>query len=337
MLEHGYTEEFAQQIYKQIEGFGEYGFPESHSASFANLAYMSAWLKRHQPAAFFAAMINSQPMGFYQPAQLLEQAKRQKVAVLPVDVLTSEYDCTLELDSKGQQAIRLGMRLVKGLREPEALQIVEARRQRLFSSILDLAQRSSTSQRAIQAMATCGALRSLEANRNVAFWNAIGIEQLPRMLKAAAPKEKKQPALPTPSEWEEVLRDYQQLRLSTGKHPLALLRDKLCAIGVVSRKDLDSTKNGSVVCVAGLVTHLQHPQTAKGVIFGSLEDETGINNVIFWPATFDAYRHKILGTTLMVVIGELQNQEGIVHIVAKQVEDYSHLARAIPRNSRDFH
>ena len=152
MLERDYTEEFAEQIYKQIEGFGEYGFPESHSASFAILAYFSAWLKRHQPAAFFAAMLNSQPMGFYQPAQLLEQAKRQKVTVLPVDVLASEYDCTLEIDAKQQHAIRLGMRLVKSLREPEAMRITEARRERSFSSILDLAQRSSLSQRAMSSL-----------------------------------------------------------------------------------------------------------------------------------------------------------------------------------------
>jgi error-prone DNA polymerase len=337
MLEKGYTEDFANSIYKQIEGFGEYGFPESHSASFAILAYFSAWLKRHHPAAFFAAMINSQPMGFYQPAQLLEQAKRQHVSVLPVDVQTSQYDCTLEFESNGTYAIRLGMRLVKSLREKEARQIVAVRQQGPFSSIFDFAQRASLPQRALQALATCGALRSLETNRNVAFWKAIGIEQLPSMLKPAASVEQKLPTLPKPSEWEEVLRDYQQLKLSTGCHPLALLRSRLHAIGVVKRKDLDSIRNGTVVCVAGLVTHLQHPQTANGVIFGSLEDESGINNIIFWPKVFDAYRRKILGTTLMLVIGELQSQEGIVHIVAQQVEDYSQWARSIPRNSRDFH
>jgi error-prone DNA polymerase len=282
-------------------------------------------------------MINSQPMGFYQPAQLLEQAKRQQVPILPVDAQISEYDCTLEPTPNGVLAIRLGLRLVKGLREKEALQIAKARRKAPFTSIFDLAQRTSLPQRAMQALAECGALRGLEPNRNIAFWSALGLEQLPKLLKLAAPKDKRQPTLPRPSEWEEVLRDYQQLRLSTGKHPLALLRERLRALGVVSRKDLDKIRNGAVVCVAGLITHLQHPQTAKGVIFGSLEDETGISNVIFWPAIFDAYRRKILGTTLMLVIGELQNQEGIVHIVAKQVEDYSHLARAIPRNSRDFH
>jgi error-prone DNA polymerase len=337
MLEKGYTEEFANSIYKQIEGFGEYGFPESHSASFAILAYFSAWLKRHYPAAFFAAMINSQPMGFYQPAQLLEQAKRQGVHVLSVDVLASEYDCTLEPEANGTHAIRLGMRLVKSLRKEEALRIVRAREQKRFVSILDLARRASLPKRTTQALASCGALRSMESNRNTAFWKAIGIEQLPAMLAPVAAVERKLPILPKPSEWEEVLRDYQQLGLSTSGHPLALLRERLREIGALRRKDLERIKDGTVVCVAGLVTHLQHPQTAKGVIFGSLEDETGINNIIFWPKIFEAYRRKILGTTLMVVIGELQSQEGIVHVVAQQVEDFSHWTRSIARNSRDFH
>jgi len=276
-------------------------------------------------------------MGFYQPAQLLEQAKRQGVDILPVDVIASEYDCTLELQPNETHAIRLGMRLVKSLRKTEALEIVNARQQRLFASIADLAQRTSLSQRALQALAMCGALRTLETNRNTAFWKAIGIESLPSMLKSAASVEKRIPNLPKPSEWEEVLRDYRQMQLSTGRHPLALLRARLHALGVMRREDLNMLKHGAKVCVAGLVTHLQHPQTAKGVIFGSLEDETGINNIIFWPKIFDAYRRKILGTTLMLVFGELQNQEGVVHIVARQVEDYSEWVRAIPRNSRDFH
>ena len=145
------------------------------------------------------------------------------------------------------------------------------------------------------------------------------------------------PSLPTPREWDEILQDYRQLGLSTGRHPLALLRPHLRSLGVLRRKDLDAARSGKVVCVSGLVTHLQHPQTANGVIFASLEDETGINNVIFWPGVFNAHRHKILGTNLMLVIGELQNQEGVVHVVAHKVEDYSHWVRAIPRNSRDFH
>jgi error-prone DNA polymerase len=336
MRERDYSEKFCEQIYKQIEGFGEYGFPESHSASFALLAYISSYLKCHHPAAFFAGLINSQPMGFYQPAQLLEQAKRQDVQVLPVDVTTSERDCTLELDARGQHAIRLGMRLVRGLRKEEAERIVSARGAGDFISIEEVAQRASLSQRAVRTLALSGALRSLTKNRNLAFWNALGVERLPVMLTGAAGKEAS-PRLPMPSEWEEVLRDYRQLGLSTGRHPLALLRSKLRKLGVSSRRDLNSIKSGERVSVCGLVTHLQHPQTANGVIFGSLEDETGINNIIFWPGVFEAYRHKILQTNLMIVHGEVQSQEGVLHVVAERVEDYSHWVRALPRNSRDFH
>jgi DNA-directed DNA polymerase III PolC len=341
MRAKGYTEEFAEQIYKQIEGFGEYGFPESHSASFALLTYLSSWLKCHRPSAFFAGLINSQPMGFYQPAQLLEQAKRQQVRIFPVDVTVSEHDCTLEPDplqtnEEDPHAIRLGMRLVKGLRKEEAQRVVSARESGRFTSVQDVARRASLSKRAARALAMCGAFRNLTEHRNLAFWHALGIERLPGMLMGVDAKERA-PDLPAPSEWEEILKDYHQLGLSTGRHPLALLRPRLRALGVVRRRDLDSIKSGRTVCVSGLVTHLQHPQTANGVIFASLEDETGINNIIIWPGIFDAHRHKILGTNLLVVIGELQSQESVIHVVAEQIEDYSHWVRTLPRNSRDFH
>lgn len=341
MRAKGYTEAFAEQIYKQIEGFGEYGFPESHSASFALLTYLSSWLKCHRPAAFFAGLINSQPMGFYQPAQLLEQAKRQQVRIFPVDVTVSEHDCTLEPDAlraneEDPHVIRLGMRLVKGLRKEEAQRVVLARARGEFVSVEDVAHRASLSKRAVRALAMCGAFRSLTKHRNLAFWDALGAQRLPGML-AGTDAQEQAPGLPAPSEWEEILKDYHQLGLSTGRHPLAVLRPRLRALGVVRRKDLDSIKSGGKVCVSGLVTHLQHPQTANGVIFASLEDETGINNIIIWPGVFDAHRHKILGTNLLVVSGELQSQESIIHVVAEQIEDYSHWVRALPRNSRDFH
>lgn len=336
MRERHYTQEFAEQIFKQIEGFGEYGFPESHSASFALLTYVSSWLKCHRPAAFIAGLINSQPMGFYQPSQLLEQAKRQRVILFPVDVTVSEYDCTLELDDAGQQAIRLGMRLVKGLRQEDAARIVAARSLGVFESIADVAHRARLSQRASRSLALAGAFRSLSGNRNTAFWNALGVERLPGMLADVAAKETDL-QLPAPTEWEEVLRDYRQLGFSSGKHPLAMLRSKLQKLGVSSRRDLDSMRGIREVRVAGLVTHLQHPQTANGVIFGSLEDETGINNIIFWPGVFAAYRDRILQSNLMVVSGELQSQEGVIHVVAEQVEDYWHWIKTLPRKSRDFH
>jgi error-prone DNA polymerase len=336
MRARGYSETFADQIYKQIEGFGEYGFPESHSASFALLTYVSSWLKLNFPAAFFAGLINSQPMGFYQPAQLLEQAKRQQVQILPVDVTVSEHQCTLERDAQGNAAIRLGMRLVKGLREEEAQRIVAARAKRTFASMAEVIERAELSPRATRALAICGAFRGLTEHRNLAFWEALAVERA-RLPLAQAAKDEQLPALPPPSEWEEILRDYYQLGLSTGRHPLALLRPRLRSLGVLRRRDLAAIGSGSRVCVSGLVTHLQHPQTANGVIFASLEDETGINNIIFWPGVFEAERHNIIGTTLLIVSGQLQNEQGVIHVVAQHVEDYSHWVERLPRKSRDFH
>ncbi len=336
MRANGYSEGFAEQIYKQIEGFGEYGFPESHSASFALLTYVSSWLKCHYPAAFFAGLINSQPMGFYQPAQLLEQAKRQRVRILPVDIAASEHQCTLERVSQGHHAIRLGMRLVKDLHAEEAQRIVAAREERAFVSMAEVVQRAALSPRATRALAMCGAFRTLTEHRNLAFWEALAVERA-RLPLAAESAGEESPALPAPSGWEEILRDYYQLGLSTGRHPLALLRPRLQSLGVLRRRDLETSASGSRVCVSGLVTHLQHPQTAKGVVFASLEDETGINNIIFWPAVFAAERNNIIGTTLLVVSGELQNEKGVIHVVAQSVADYSHWVHRLPRKSRDFH
>jgi error-prone DNA polymerase len=335
MRANGYSETFAEQIYKQIEGFGEYGFPESHSASFALLTYVSSWLKFHRPAAFFAGLINSQPMGFYQPAQLLEQAKRQHVPILPVDVIVSEHKCTLERVAQGI-AIRLGMRLVKGLRDDEAQRIVAARKERAFTSMAEVVQRAGLSPRATRVLAMCGAFRDLTEHRNLAFWEALAVKRA-RLPLTDAPGAEELPALPRPSEWEEILRDYYQLGLSTGRHPLAVLRPRLRSLGILRRRDLGTITSGSLVSVSGLVTHLQHPQTAKGVVFASLEDETGINNIIFWPGVFEAERPNIIGTTLLVVSGLLQNEQGVIHVVAQRVEDYSHWVDRLPRKSRDFH
>lgn len=336
MLAKNYSRDFAEQIYKQIEGFGEYGFPESHSASFALLTYFSSWLKCHQPAAFFAGLINSQPMGFYQPAQLLEQVKRQGVKVRPVDVTASHYDCTLELDESGAHAIRLGMRLIKGLRKEDAMNVVAARAVAPFTSVEDAAYRARLKSRAAKALATSGAFRSLSEHRNQAFWSALGIENLPGALAGQAAAETS-PQLPLPTEWEEIQRDYRQMGLSTGRHPMAVLRPKLRVSGISTRRELDSMRHGRTVRVGGLVTHLQHPQTANGVTFASLEDETGINNIIIWPAIFELYRQRILQSNFMVVTGELQSVESVVHVVATDVEDYSHWVRTLPRKSRDFH
>ena len=336
MYARNYSHEFAEQIYQQIEGFGEYGFPESHSASFALLTYFSSYLKCHHPTAFIAGLINSQPMGFYQPSQLLEQAKRQGVTILPVDVTASDYDCTLEPDDAGRHAIRLGMRLVKELSKNDAMNVVAARAHGAFESVEDVAYRAGLKSRAAKALALSGAFRSLSEHRNQAFWSALGIENLHGTLAGHAAQEPT-PALPSLTEWEEIQRDYRQMGLSTGRHPMAVLRPKLRTAGVSSRKEVESMRHGRTVRVGGLVTHLQHPATANGVIFASLEDETGINNIIFWPAIFELYRQRILQSNFMVVTGELQNVESVVHVVATEVEDYSHWVRMLPRKSRDFH
>jgi len=335
MLARNYTREFAERIYKQIQGFAEYGFPESHSASFALLTYYSSYLKRHYPAAFFAALINSQPMGFYAPRQLLEAAKRQAVTVLPVDVTTSAWECTLELDVDNQQAIRVGMCLIRGFRQDEYERVVGAREVQAFVSTDDLAHRAALTSRAIKALALAGALRSLTEHRHTAMWSALGIERLPGMLAGLSAKEIA-PTLPKPTEWEEITTDYRQLGLSTGRHPLALLRASLQRVGVCSRKDLDSMRDGQPVKVCGLVTHLQHPQTANGVVFASLEDEFGISNIIIWPGVFDAHRYVLLTATLMVISGKLQSQENVINVIAEKVEDYSAWAGTLDRNSRDF-
>jgi error-prone DNA polymerase len=336
MQARGYTLEFAEQIFKQIEGFGEYGFPESHSASFALLTYFSSYLKCHWPAAFIAGLINSQPMGFYQPAQLLEEAKRQKVAILPVDVTASDWDCTLETDAGGKHAIRLGLRLVRGLREAEGRAIEAERLTGPYPSVEEFSARTQLSKRAIRALALAGAFRSLTAHRHAAFWKALGIERLPGMF-ARVPDREGMPLLPAPTEHEEVLTDYRQLGFSTGRHLLELLRSRLRAAGVLTRQEVEQCRNGDRVRVAGLVTHLQRPGTASGVVFASLEDETGINNIVIWPGVFEAQRHIILQANLMVVSGALQTQEGVTHVVAETIENYSHWIADVPRNSRDFH
>ncbi len=336
MQSRGYSLEFAEQIFKQIEGFGEYGFPESHSASFALLTYFSSYLKCHWPAAFIAGLINSQPMGFYQPAQLLEEAKRQSVAILPVDVMHSDWDCTLEIDSNAQHAIRLGTRLVRGLRKQEGTIIGGERLKKNYESVEEFSARTQLPRRAIQALALAGAFRSLTAHRHEAFWKALGSERLPGMF-TRVPQREGMPLLPTPTQGEEVLTDYRQLGFSTGRHLLELLRTRLREAGVLTRREVESRRNGERVRVAGLVTHLQRPGTASGVVFASLEDETGINNIVIWPGVFDAQRHVILQANLMVVSGTLQSQEGVLHVVAETIENYSHWVADVPRNSRDFH
>ena len=284
MRARGYEEEFARAIFRQIEGFGEYGFPESHSASFALLAYVSAWLKRHEPAVFTCALLNSQPMGFYAPAQLVQDARRHGVEVRGVDVRYSEWDCRLEPGRNAEPALRLGFRMAKGLSEPSAARIVAARASRDaavagFSCVADLARRAGLSREDLRRLARAGALAPLAGHRHRAHWEAAGVEEPsalfpdPRFPEAA-------PLLRAPSEGEDLVADYRHLGLSLGRHPLALLRRRLDSLGLCRAADLRAAPNGQPAQAAGLVVSRQRPSTASGIIFMTLEDETGHINVV---------------------------------------------------------
>jgi len=339
MASNGYTSEFAEQIYRQILGFGEYGFPESHAASFALLTYISCWLKCHEPAAFAAALINSQPMGFYSPAQITQDVRRNGVPVHPVDVSISDWDCTLEPRSclpPAQPALRLGLRLVRGLPRADAERIVAARAQRRFAGIDELAARAQLSRRSLQALAAAGALSALSAHRHDANWRALGVERLPGLLAGRSASEPAA-ALPVPTEGQDILADYRHLGLTTGRHPLALLRPALTRKGFSSSSDLQLLADGSDVRVGGLVTHMQQPATASGVVFASLEDETGIVNIILWPKLFAAQRRCALESSLLVVDGTLQRRDRVAHVIARRLRDGSAWLGGIRRDSRDFH
>jgi error-prone DNA polymerase len=336
MLERGYTSDFAQRIYEQVLGFGSYGFPESHAASFALLAYVSSWLRCHEPAAFCAGLLNSWPMGFYAPAQLIADARRNKVEFRPVDVTISDWDCTLEVDEQRHALVRLGLRMIRGLAEAQATAIVESRTKRHFDSVNDLAHRANLNRRSLHLLARAGALQTLSGSRPSARWEALGVQRLPGLLAGHSAAESRL-ALNSLSEGKETVEDYRSLGFTLGRHPLALLRPRLDELRVKRAKDLKDIPNGAFVRVAGIVTHRQRPETAGGVIFISLEDDTGLSNLIIWSKVLEAQRSAVLGAQLMVVFGELQNEQGVIHVVARQIKDYSQWLGELNTISRDFH
>src|SRR5437773_9853929 len=265
MAERGYAEAFARQIYQQILGFGEYGFPESHSASFALLVYISSWLKHYEPATFCGALLNSQPMGFYAPAQLVADARRHGVDVRPVDVTVSDWDCTLE-----DGGLRLGLLMVKGLTEAGAQRIVEARRAKTFATVADLAHRAKLDRRDLTALADADALIALSGHRHDAVWEVAGVEWLPEIL-AGATFDETSPALPSPTEGQDIVADYRRVGLTLRRHPLALLRRQLHAKRMMTAQDILRTPHGKLARVAGIVIGRQRPDTKSGVVFVTLE------------------------------------------------------------------
>jgi len=332
MLARGYRQEFAAQIYQQILGFGEYGFPESHSASFALLVYVSAWIKCHEPAAFLAALLNSQPMGFYAPAQLLQDARRHGVTVLPVDVTSSAWDCTLERT----QAVRLGLRMVGGLAEDSAQRLVAARESGNFTSIDELARRAALNRRALNQLAAAGALAALSGHRRIAHWQVAGVEPPTALFRDASLVETL-PGFAAPSEGEDLVADYASLGLTLGRHPLALLRPRLRRMRLSTAAELRGFPHGRLARAAGIVIGRQRPDTASGVVFVTLEDETGSINVIVWRDIGEAQRRELLGSRLLAVHGVLERQGEVVHLIARQLVDHSVLLGKLATASRDFH
>lgn len=335
MVERGYPQDFAEAIFKQMEGFGEYGFPESHAASFAILVYISSYLKCHEPACFLAAMLNSQPLGFYGPAQLVQDAQRHGVTVRAVDVLHSAWDCTLEGD-----AVRLGLRLVSGLARGVADRITAQRQVAPFTSTQDLALRCRLDAADLRALASADALAPLSGHRRQQVWDAAALLPAPALLQGVPIDEDELQLMPA-EEGEEVSFDYAALGLTLRSHPLRLLREQLSKQKLLTAAQMRDYPTGRLVRACGIVTARQQPQTAKGVVFVTLEDETGSVNVIVWRNAKEQFRDVVYRARLMAVYGIWQRDDEsggeVRHVVAKRLVDLTHLLGDLATSSRDFH
>jgi len=342
MLRNGYDIAFAEQIFSQIQGFGEYGFPESHAASFALLAYASSWLKCHEPAAFLCALLNSQPMGFYSPSQLVQDARRHGIEVRPADVMVSGWESTLEElgavlgdPSRVQPAVRLGLNMLRGLKQEAAERIEVARAIRPFAGVADLARRAHLERADLQVLAGANALEALAGHRRQALWEAVGAVPDRDLLRPTEPVEET-PLLAAPGEGQEIVGDYRAQGLTLGRHPLALLRAQLLAKRFIPADVLMDFQNGQLARACGIVTVRQRPGTAKGVLFLTLEDETGNVNVIVWPTLVEQQRREVLNAPLLGVYGVWQKEGEVRHLVAKRLVDMSHLLGKLDTRSRDF-
>ncbi len=344
MIERGYDEDFARRLFDQIKGFGGYGFPESHSASFALLAYVSAWLKRHHPAAFLVGLLNSQPMGFYSPSQLLQDAVRHGVVALPVDANQSTWDHQLldsPTDHNQQPPVRLGLRLVKGLSRDGAERIVAARQQQPFRQISDLRQRANLNRRDMEALADADALTSLSGNRHQSQWQIMALEQPKPLLQNEQHQRgdyfNDNIVLPAPGVAEEVLSDYRATGLTLRAHPMSLLRARHPFNRCKRFSDLSDISHNRFIRIAGLVTCRQRPGTASGVLFLTLEDETGNSNIVVWPRTQEHFRKALMTGQLLMVKGTLETKDNVIHIIAGALYDYTSELEALTIKSRDFH
>jgi error-prone DNA polymerase len=336
MMHRGYEREFAESIFQQIHGFGEYGFPESHAASFALLVYASCWLKCHEPEAFLAGMLNSMPLGFYSASQLIQDAQRHGVSVLPADVTISGWESVLERhDLYSRPSVRLGLSLLKGMKDGAAERIEAARAVKAFSSVSDLAKRAQLDRKDLQVLAAANSLVTLAGNRREALWQSVAAMPDRDML-GGAKIDDETPELGTPSEAEDIVADYNSMSLTLGRHPLSLLRTALLKERLVPAATLMTYRNGRLARGCGLVTVRQRPGTAKGVMFVTIEDETGNVNVIIWPSLVERYRREALGATLLAVYGTWQRDGEVRHLVAQRLVDMSHLLGGLSTMSRNF-
>ena len=335
MRRRGYSEDFARQIFRQIEGFGEYGFPESHSASFALLVYVSCWLKCHTPAAFTCALLNSQPMGFYSASQLVQDLRRHGVEVRGVDINRSDWDCSLEPGADGTAALRLGFRMVKGLPESAGRAIAESRGTQAYESTQQLLERAGLGRRELEALASAGALKALEGHRHQARWAVAGVEK-PGGLFASLDRFEATPLLRRPTEGQNIVADYKNIGLTLERHPMYLVRHRLDRYRYVQAERLRDMATGQAVSVAGLVITKQRPGTASGVTFVTLEDETGHVNVVVWKHVAERDRAALLNARLLGVRGELQIETNVIHVIARKLIDHTPMLGDLEVKSRDF-
>lgn len=358
MLARGHGKEFAERIFEQIKGFGDYGFPESHAASFALLVYFSAWLKRHEPSAFYCGLLNSQPMGFYSPSQLVQDARRHNIEIRPVDILDSEWESTLEAPAyhgeiaAKQPAIRLGFQRIKGFKEDAAVRIISARSKSPIRSIQDIAERARLDKGDLARLTEGGAFKSLSGHRYQTHWQVSGLLPHSPLLapiqdplhdnaldKVAEPAQGYSPViLPAPLETDDLRADYTSLGLTLGRHPMAMLREQTDApfSQCKTARDLEKINHGRFVQVSGIVTGRQRPASASGVIFLTLEDETDNINVVIWTRVLETYRAAVVQGRLLKIKGVVERQASVIHVIAGHVEDLSQYLEHFSLQSRDF-
>ncbi|AUW59003.1 error-prone DNA polymerase [Sphingobium sp. SCG-1] len=340
MIARGYPKDFAERTFKQIEGFGSYGFPESHAASFAKIAYASCWMKHHHPDVFCAALLNAQPMGFYAPAQIVRDTRNHGVEVRPVSVNDSHWDCTLEPTSGRYRAVRLGFRQVRGLANVHGAAIVAARGPHRYDSVEEVWRRAGTPRAAIERLAEADAFHCISEDRRQGLWKVKGLGEAPLPLFAAADEREQgfspeglepQVVLKPMTAGRDVVEDYRSLQLSLRGHPLQFLRRELDAMRIVRCADLAAIRDGRNVEVAGVILVRQRPGSAKGVLFVTIEDETGVAQGILWPDRFEIYRRQVMAASMIAMRGRLQKEGEVIHIICDRITDHDAMLRSIGR------